>query len=213
MDMAAGECRAGQVGASAFAVDAGPGKGYHGGEEERPDMFDALKRLLTGTTPGAPPALPGESEEERLQVAACVLLLELAHADEDFSPPERQRIEASLARHFDLPPEGVRELIELAEARRRNAIDLQQFTSVLTAAYDEGQRLLLAEIMWRVVDADGTLSDQEEMLLRKLGRLLDLRPGFLSVARKRAGGAAGGGAGGSGRAGSDESGEAGPVAG
>ena len=45
---------------------------------------------------------------------------------------------------------------------------------------------VLAEIMWRVVYADGNLSHHEEALLRKIGSLLDLKPGYLATARKRA---------------------------
>jgi uncharacterized tellurite resistance protein B-like protein len=57
---------------------------------------------------------------------------------------------------------------------------------VITREYDEGQRLLLSELLWRVVDADGVLSEHEDYLTQKLAVLLDLRPGYLAEARKRA---------------------------
>jgi uncharacterized tellurite resistance protein B-like protein len=152
-------------------------------------MLDAIKRLLTGQTgqTGPPPAgAQPESDEEQLRIAACVLLLELAHADDEFSPEERRHIEGTLARHFDLSPEATHELMILAEERRKKAVDLHEFTSLLGSRYDEGQRLLLAEIMWRIVYADGALSRHEDYLMTKVARLLDLRPGYLAMARKRA---------------------------
>jgi uncharacterized tellurite resistance protein B-like protein len=160
-------------------------------------MLEVIKRMLTGTSPAqdgtragaTSPAgtAPGAGEGgERLRLAACVLLLELAHADGHFSSEERLHIQEAMALHFDLPADGARQLMELADASRRESVELHQFTSRLTSAYDEGQRLLLAEIMWRIVEADGQLSEHEDYLKRKLGRLLDLRPGYLAEARKRA---------------------------
>ena len=121
------------------------------------------------------------------QVAAAALLLEMAHADGTFSPEERVHIEGALGTHFDLPPDRVRELIELAEAQRREAVDLHQFTSLIVRHYDEGQRYVLAELLWRVVLADGELSVDEDTLLIRLARLLDLRPGYLAGIRKQGG--------------------------
>lgn len=132
---------------------------------------------------------PAASEEEapnRLALAAAALLLELAHADAEFDDSERRAIEEALTRHFDLDTDRAHELMALAEEERRRAADLYQFTSLITEHYDEGQRMVLAEVMWRIVFADGTLAKHEIYLMRKLSSLLDLRPGYLAEARKRA---------------------------
>lgn len=124
----------------------------------------------------------------KLHVAACALLLELAHADEQFSDSERTHIEAVLQRHFGLDDETARELMELAESERANAIDLYQFTSLIRSSYDLGQKTLLAEIMWSLVMTDGRIAHHEAHMLRKIASLLDLEPGYLAAARKRASG-------------------------
>ena len=122
----------------------------------------------------------------RLHVAACALLLELAHADDEFSEQERAHIEAVLRRHFALDEETARELVELAEAERQSAIDLYQFTSLIRDSYDLGQKTLLAEIMWGLLMTDGEIAHHEAYMLRKIANLLDLEPGYLAAARKRA---------------------------
>lgn len=145
-------------------------------------MFDALRSLFgQAPAPGAP-----ADPQRGLQVAACALLLEMAHADDEFSAEERDRIEALVSRHFALDAEAARELMAVAERERREATDLHQLTSVINRHYDEGQRLLLSELLWRVVDADGRLSEHEDYLAQKLASLLDLRPGYLAEARNRA---------------------------
>ncbi len=157
---------------------------------------DFFQRRMTSTGSGngeAERAAGAEaSEEERarkqLHVAACALLLELAHADDEFSSVERSHIEAVLRRHFALDEPTAQELIELAEAERASAIDLYQFTHLVRTNYDLGQKTLLAEIMWGVILADGRIARHEAYLLRRIANLLDLKPGYLSAARKRAAG-------------------------
>ena len=128
----------------------------------------------------------GEEERHRLHVAACALLLELAHADDTFTESEREHVEAVVRRHLDVDEETAKGLLELAEQERKSAIDLYQFTSLIRENYDLGQKTLLAEIMWGVVLADGNIDKDESYLLRKIANLLDLKPGYLSHARKRA---------------------------
>jgi uncharacterized tellurite resistance protein B-like protein len=155
-------------------------------------MLKSIKRFfgdhlaLDAAAPADEPAQESVGEAERVRLAACALLLELAHADQEFTDDERLHIEDTLTRHFAVPLEQARELIVLAEEERRRAADLYQFTSMITANYDEGQRMVLAEAMWRLVYADGELAKHESYLMRRLSNLLELRPGYLAEARKRA---------------------------
>lgn len=149
-------------------------------------LMDAVRAMLGDSAAGAPrPAEPAPAVDP-LHLAACVLLLEVAHSDGEFSAPERAHLEAVLERHFSLPPESGRALIELAEAERKKSIDHFEFTSILKRSYDVGQKMVLAEVMWGLVLADGKISEHEQYLSRKIANLLDLEPGYLSTARARA---------------------------
>ncbi|MGE0441968.1 MAG: TerB family tellurite resistance protein [Gemmatimonadales bacterium] len=132
------------------------------------------------TAAEAPAGRPG------VQVAACALLLELAHADGEFSADERTHIEQALGRHFGLDAATAAELIALADAARAQAIDHFQFTRLINDSYDLGQKMVLAEIMWGVILTDGRIADHEGYLIRKIGSLLELEPAYLSEARKSA---------------------------
>lgn len=153
------------------------------GSRHTDTMLDALKTLFAKRAPVAPDNAPSGSRD--LQVAACALLLELAHADREFSDTERQHIEEIATRHFDLDAESARELMAVADEARRESVDLHQFTNMVVQHYDEGQRMVLAELMWRVIHADGQLAEQEAQLARKVAHLLDLEPGYLAEARRR----------------------------
>lgn len=151
-------------------------------------MFEALKNLFSGTA--APPPNQADTGNRALQIAACALLLEIAHADNEFTEDERQHIEELVVRHFALDPAEARSVMAVADEARRHSVDLHQFTAVVSRHYDEGQRLVLAELLWRIVYADGQLQDREAILARKLGYLLELPPGYLAEARRKAGGRA-----------------------
>ncbi len=150
-------------------------------------MLDALKALFAkhSAAPATSAEIPADPERA-LKIAACALLLEMGHADDEFNPAEQKHIEELVGRHFALDAETSREILEAAERERRDATDLHQLTSVISRHYDEGQRMVLSEMLWRVVYADGDLSQHEDYLARKIANLLDLRPGYLAEARNRA---------------------------
>src|SRR5689334_23322796 len=139
-------------------------------------MFDLIRQMMgqgreasasrsEAGAPGAPgaPGVPGAQPDE-VAVAACALLLEIAHADGEFAPEERRHIESAMARHFNLSPEAVATLMAAAEAVRRDSVDHFQFTRQIAAGFDLGQKTLLAEIMWGVILADGRIASHEEYL-------------------------------------------------
>lgn len=148
-------------------------------------LVDSIRSLLR---PQAEPVTPGAGAgaPNPVHIAACALLLDIAYADGEFADAERAHLESVLARQFGLDEEAGRRLIELANEERVRAIDYFKFTSVLQREYDLGQKMVLAEIMWGMVLADGTIADREQYLTRKIANLLDLEPGYLSQAKSAA---------------------------
>ena len=151
-------------------------------------MLKAIQDFFNRTMQPQPEPEAGAAEptQRAVVVAACALMLELAHADDEFTEDERRHIEEAVVRHFDVAPETADELIALADQERRRSVDLYQFTSLIAKQYDEGQRMVLAEILWRIVYSDGELAKHEHYLMHKISTLLDLRPGYLAEAKKRA---------------------------
>jgi uncharacterized tellurite resistance protein B-like protein len=151
-------------------------------------MLDAIRNFVSRNIPRTPEVAPDPRTPmpSGIQLAACALLLELAHADGEFSEAERAHIESAVSRHFGLDDATTRELLTLAEAERRESIDHFQFTRLIAEQYDLGQKMVLAEVMWGVILADGQIATHEAWLVRKLAHLLDLEPGYLAEARRAA---------------------------
>lgn len=127
----------------------------------------------------------GDAHPADLRLAACALLLELAYADDEFTPTERDHLEAAVRRQFGLDQNQAAELIALAEEQREEAVDLWTFTNLVAEHYSLGQKMVLAEAMWGLVYSDGELASREDYLMRKISGLLRLEPGYLAEARKR----------------------------
>jgi uncharacterized tellurite resistance protein B-like protein len=149
-------------------------------------MLDVIRRFVSRHMSPAAPRPPGAPAHPEVQLAACALLLELAHADNEFSSTERLHIQNALVRHFGLDQSRAEDLITLAEAERAQSIDHFQFTRLINEQYDLGQKMVLAEVMWGVILADGTIAEHEAYLVRKLANLLNLEPGYLAQARRSA---------------------------
>ena len=149
-------------------------------------MIDPIKNFFNRQMQAEDQDSKPTEDRSRLHIAACALLLELAYADEQFTSDERVHIEAVMQRHFALDAETAQQLIELADAERKKSNDLYQFTSLIRSHYDLGQKTLLAEIMWGLILTDGEIARHEGYLLRKIGNLLDLKPGYLAEARSAA---------------------------
>lgn len=152
-------------------------------------MLSSIKNFFSSSMSPGPQADPQEAAKD-IRLAACALLLELAHADREFTDDERQHLESAVRRQFGLDAAEAGRLLELAEQEREEAVDLWQFTNLIAENYSTGQKMVLAEIMWGLVYSDGDLASKEDYLMRKICNLLRLEPGYLAEARKRYTGAA-----------------------
>ena len=124
--------------------------------------------------------------ENRLALATCALLLEMAHTDAEFSSEEQKAIIAILQKHFSLSAEDAGTIIQLAEAEREESLDLWQFTNLIDAHFNHNEKLKILEILWAVIYADGKVDMHEEYLMRKLSNLLNMDHSDMIQAKQKA---------------------------
>ena len=152
--------------------------------------FAAGQPLLAGlsatTALKTAPTLLRRLPDLLAEAAAALHECPIDGLDGEFTEQERQHIEGALGRHFGLDQATIQELTSLAETARTQAIDQFQFTRLISASYDLGQKMVLAEVMWGVILSDGKIAEHEAYLVRKLANLLELEPGYLAQARRAA---------------------------
>ena len=112
---------------------------------------------------------------QRQQIATCVLLLEVAHADDTFSVEERQKVGELVGRRFQLGEEETNKLLAMAEQERQGEDGLFNFSRLINESYTQPRKLAILELLWEVVFSDGILEAHEDALMHKLGTLLGIR--------------------------------------
>ena len=125
---------------------------------------------LTGRTSEVQP----RAQHDPLRLATAAVLLEIAHADGQFTPAEDGDVVGFLARKFSLVTDDARELIEAADEIRKRTVDHFALTHYIRKNTPLAERIEIVKTMWRLVYSDGTLTDYEGYLVRKLADLLGL---------------------------------------
>jgi uncharacterized tellurite resistance protein B-like protein len=127
----------------------------------------------------------GETNEHRLSIATGALLLEIAHADSDFSELEEETIIEILHQEYGLSAEEAQQLLELSRAELEESLDLWQFTNLINQNFANEDKIRVLEILWHVIFADGKVDKYEEYLIRKVSFLLNLEHRHLIEAKLR----------------------------
>jgi uncharacterized tellurite resistance protein B-like protein len=143
-------------------------------------VLEALRSFFSSRA-----AEPETGAPDPVAVAACALLLEIAHADETFTADERERIARHAREDLGVAPEDVREVLRLAEEARKASVDLYQFTKLVTESFSREQRLRLIEAIWGVVYSDGVLTAVEGQLARRIAELLGFQHPEVQAVREK----------------------------
>src|SRR5262245_61480320 len=147
-------------------------------------MLTALRKFFDQHIAPQPDE-PEATAERRAQIAAAVLLVEVARSDQNFSNAEREAVLGSVQRKFDLSAAEAQELIALAESESRDAHDIYQFTSKIDATFSPERKVRLIEELWRAAYSDSVLHEHEEHLIRRVADLLHLSHSQFIAAKLR----------------------------
>ena len=123
------------------------------------------------------------TQPQRIQIATCVLLLDMANADNEFSISEDTIIREILEKELSIHGENVDEIMKLAIRDREEKIDLYETTRFINQVFTPDEKRTLIELVWKVIYADGVLDQYEDYLVHKLSDLLHLEHEDLIAAK------------------------------
>ena len=126
------------------------------------------------------------SREERTIIAASVILLEAAHADNECTDEELDHVIETLRSDFKLSQQHAEDLVELAHGERRSAVDLFEFTNHINNEFSKEEKKSVLQAVWRIIHLDGHLEKHEDHFARKLTHLLRLAPADMINAKLQA---------------------------
>ena len=131
-------------------------------------MFDRLKTLLQ-QFPIAPRDV---AEEEAAPMAAAMLLLEVAWADQNITDAELEATREAVQSMFRLSRDQVQALVDRAKAEHDTAISMYPFTRAVNESLSMDDKRLLIRLLWRLAGADNDVDVHEEYTIRRIADLL-----------------------------------------
>jgi uncharacterized tellurite resistance protein B-like protein len=133
----------------------------------------SIARILDRLTGNASEVQP-RNQYDPLRLATAAVLLDTAYADGSFTPAEDGDVTGFLSRKFQLSEDDTKELLEAADEMRRKMVDHFALTNYIRKNAPLQERIDMVKTMWRIVYSDGTLTDYEGYLVRKIADLLGL---------------------------------------
>lgn len=143
-----------------------------------------MLKKLSALFSGGAPATEARGVDE-VQLATCVVLVEAACADDNFTDTERDHILGVMGDRFALSREDAQELLDLATAAREDSSDLYRFTRTINDAFSVVEKIQIVEEVWRIFYSDQELDGHEDHLARKLQHLLNLNHPTMIEAKMR----------------------------
>jgi uncharacterized tellurite resistance protein B-like protein len=127
----------------------------------------------------------GSHTPDEFHLAAAVLLVYAATADAEFGAAERDRIEWLCEHRFEIGHDEAHELIQAAEQRVENSVQLLGFTRTIKDGFSYEERIHLMEMLWEVVYADEIVEAHEASLMRQIAGLIYVDDRDSGIARSR----------------------------
>jgi uncharacterized tellurite resistance protein B-like protein len=110
----------------------------------------------------------------KVEIAACALFIEMAKADGEISNDERELIISEMQNTFNLDKECVGELMLLAEQEVKESVSLYEFTGVINNYFSQEQKIELIENLWKLIYKDEKLSAYEDHLIKRIGTTMNI---------------------------------------
>ncbi len=145
-------------------------------------MIDGLRQLLGGLMPRS----DSEADGPGLELAAAVLLAEMARADHRLDSREEQEMQRQLQASFGLDEETATGLLAKARQLAEESVSLHGFTRALHTGLDYQEKLRIVQMLWQVALADHQLDKYEDYLVGKVAELLYVSRGDVIRLRQRA---------------------------
>ena len=129
-------------------------------------MFDKLKKVFDKK-------IIEENEEfNTLQIAISTLMIQTAVYDGIFDEQEKSKILELIKNYFNFNENQKIQLFAVAMKANDDSNDMQQFTRTLNDTLSEEEKLIIIEMLWKIIISDGRIDDYENALIRKISGLL-----------------------------------------
>lgn len=130
-------------------------------------MFERLKTLLQQF-----PSVSSDGDADAAPMAAAMLLLEVAWADQNITEAEVEATRDAVQAMFKLTDEQVQALVDRAKSEHDTAISMYPFTRAVNDVLSMEEKRQLILLLWRLAGTDSSVDVHEEYTIRRIADLL-----------------------------------------
>ena len=129
---------------------------------------------------------PDDGPQPSVELAAAVLLFEVAWADQRVSELELATLRRTLIREFGIDEATVDALLAESRSQHEESVGVHRFTRAVVEAWTPEQRFRLVLQLWRLAFCDAGLDKHEDATIRKIADLLYVSHSDFIAAKRQA---------------------------
>ena len=121
-----------------------------------------------------------------LQLATCILLIEVSKSDDDFDTNEQEKIKKLLQAKFDLNKEELNYIYSLSNDNHKNMTSLFEWTDIINKECSYEEKLIIIGYMWDIAFTDSKIDKYEDYTIRKVSELIYVKhKDFINLKNQR----------------------------
>ena len=110
--------------------------------------------------------------EHTLQLATCVLLIEVSKSDDNFDINEQEKIKKIIHNKFNLSKEEIDYIFSLSNDNHDNMTSLFEWTDIINKECSYKEKLIIIGFMWDIAFTDSKIDKYEDYTIRKVSELI-----------------------------------------
>ena len=112
------------------------------------------------------------SDVDQLQLATCILLIEVSKSDDDFDIEEQKKIKLLLQKKFQIAEDKIENLFTYCDDKHRSMTSLFDWTEIINKECSYDQKCTIIGFMWDIAYIDGKIDKYEDFTIRKVADLI-----------------------------------------
>jgi uncharacterized tellurite resistance protein B-like protein len=123
----------------------------------------------------------------QLQLATCILLIEVSKSDDDYDKVEQEKIISLIKDKFSLTVDEIEEVFSVSNNHHNKMISLFEWTDIINKECSYDQKLAIVGFMWDIAFIDSKIDKYEDYTIRKVCDLIYVKhKDFINLKNERA---------------------------
>jgi len=127
------------------------------------------------------------SDDDQLQLATCILLIEVSKSDDDYDVDEQKKIKSLLQKKFEMSKDEIENIYALCDKEHDRMTSLFEWTDIINKECNYEQKCIIIGFMWDIAFIDSKIDKYEDLTIRKVSDLIHVKhKDFISLKNERA---------------------------